>query len=287
MLQKLKEKKSRNKLNWVYAFCSYFVIVFLGILIFQPQKAQASCTTGSFFSPTQYTCDQSTVSLTVSPSTFNIGDSVTFTITVNDNVGLNSFTFKPLTDPKTFQLSANDVQVFTTDVPANFGGTFTIKQTITAPAFPSSGSYTLAPTVIFKVINAGDQPNTSWSLSGPTTKVNVGASTSTGLQVSKISQSISTLDSNQVQVNYGVSYSGGTMTSFTYDCGNGQGVKTPANATPNSFICNYGTAAKTYPVTVVATLSNGSTVTSSTSAVITGTESSQGAGEFKEIAMPF
>src|SRR5207244_1323680 len=115
----------------------------------------AACSTGSVFAATSYSCDASTLKLTTPSASFKIGDTVSFTITLNNNLGINNFPYNPLTDKKTFVLGANGIQVFSIAEPANFGGVLIVSQLITAPAFTKAGSYQLTPSVIFNSLNSG------------------------------------------------------------------------------------------------------------------------------------
>ncbi len=293
---KLKDKtqKNTNYLKIAKNFSLFLVLLFV-ICAFGAQKVYAACTDAPNIGDGIYDCDASSVNLTISPNPFKIGDTVTFGITVNDNLGPDASTAvpHPLTDRKSFEVDNDKVNVYVLkqDVAAGSGGAFTASQIITTRAFPTAGSYKITPAIIYY---QGATDGNLVMLRGPALTVQVGAAVSTGapsLQLSNPSISFgASTDPKPVLAHFSFSYlDGGTnqqagLILYYCDYKGAQTTETPQGVSPSvgNFNCSYPSTAANY--TVFAKAVSGSNpasavtlASSNTSAVqVTGNEASQG-----------
>lgn len=299
MLKKLKQSLSLFKVNYKFKGINYSLkigsLVFLGALFLFPNNARAVCTTGSFSSPSIFSCDSNSIELKISPNNFKIGDSVTFTITVNNNLGLNSnqFPFDPIKDKKTFQLGADGKLIFSKGVASGAGGVFSTTEIITATAFPKAGTYDLTPTVIYSSALTADQGNSTYALTGSSVKVTVGEAVNTGipkLTLNLDSKGISAVNSSSVTAGFSFSYSGGAdniqAKAILYYCDfkgdEANGWKSVSSGTTN-FTCSYPTSQKTYQVFLKAVGNDNKTLAQVEQSVqITGNEANEGAETYTQ-----
>ncbi len=296
MFEKLKQNlfflsKKPNDHHLIYN--SYWLIL-VGIVLFGgffagPDITHAACSTGSLLTPTFYNCDINSVELKVSSNTFKIGDSVTFTITVNNNLGLNSsqFPFDPVKDRKTFQLGSNGKIVFSKGVSDGAGGVFNTTEIITSTAFPTAGTYNLTPSVIYSSVLTADQGNSTYGLVGQPVKVTVGEALSSGvpkLTLKLDSKGISPANPELVTASFSFNYSGGgdniQAKALLYYCDfqgdEAVGWKAVSSGS-SSFNCAYQTTKKDYRIFLKAVGNDNKTIARAEQILqITGNEANEG-----------
>ena len=256
-----------------------------------PNKALAACSGSS--SP--FNCDQSTINLTLSSSSVKIGDSETFTVTINpNNTGLDQILGNGLQNQRTVQIITGSGVIQSKPLVANAGNTLTFDPvTIGGKFFTQANTYQVHVEVDLGCFQPDPTlPQICQILVGPNVPLVVSSASNTGPATLTLSLSQPpSINPGATSVTAGISYTylpgatGQTPSQILYYC-DYKGDQTTGfqsiSAGSGIFTCSYSTVAASHVVFAKA-LDNSNpaqtlaAVNTPLTVQVTGNEANQGA----------
>lgn len=256
---------------------------FSGLVLSLPKKASAACT--GVTSP--FICDQSTINLSFSSNQVRIGDKITFSITVNNNTGLENLLGNKLQDQRTVQVLTGTKIVQSKALPVSPNATIDLSPvTIGAPWFTQPNKYKIRASISLGCTN--DVSLQCISLYGPELDLTVLEANKTGPATLTIDQTDKSAmpGSDSVSVRFNFNYlpggTGKTPSKFLYYCDykeNQTNGPMSLSVGSNSFSCAYTGSVRDYSVLVQAIDSSNPPVviaSASSKVQITGNERNEG-----------